>query len=378
MAITVCLGAYTLYYPSTGGHFWVYLNWALGLRALGCRVVWLEMVKRGCAKSDKLPGYIAVLKQRLERYGLADSLALCSSAEDPLPRETYSGCLNVDAASEADLLLNMLYGMPPEIVSRFRRSALVDIDPGLLQSWMNAGDIRVASHDFYFSTGETVGRPGARFPDLGLAWRYTPPCVATAWWPVRSAAADAPFSTATHWNSDEWMFDGTELYSNDKRTGFLPYLDLPKHTGQPLELAICLGKYDQDEGAELRQRGWRIRDAQEVTATPWSYQSYIQRSRGEFSCVKPSCIRYQNAWASDRTLCYLASGKPAVVQHTGQSQFLPDAAGLFRFCNLEEAVRYLELVAADYERQCKLARELAVEYFDANTVVGRLLEQALN
>jgi hypothetical protein len=336
------------------------------------------MVKRGRAKSDKLPGYIAMLKQRLERYGLADSVALCSSAEDPLPCEAYSGCLNVDAASEADLLLNMLYGMPAEIVSRFRRSALVDIDPGLLQSWMNAGDIRVASHNFYFSTGETVGRPGARFPDLGLTWRYTPPCVATAWWPVRSAAADAPFSTATHWNSNEWMFDGTELYSNDKRTGFLPYLDLPKHTKQPLELAICLGKYDQDEGAELRQRGWLVRDAQEVTATPWSYQSYIQSSRGEFSCVKPSCIRYQNAWISDRTLCYLASGKPAVVQYTGQSQFLPDTAGLFRFRDLIEAVRCLDLVAADYERQCKLARELAVEYFDAKTVVGRLLEQALN
>ena len=99
-----------------------------------------------------------------------------------------------------------------------------------------------------------------------------------------------------------------------------------------------ISKYDQDERAELQQRGRRVRDAQEVIAAPWSYQSYVQNSRGEFSCVKPSCTRLQNAWISDRTLCYLASGKPAVVQHTGESRFLPDAAGLFRFRDLDEAV----------------------------------------
>ena len=80
MAITVCLGVYTLYYPLTGGHSWVYLNWALGLRALGCRVIWLEMVKRGRERDNKLPAYIAALKQRLERYGLADSVAFGSFA----------------------------------------------------------------------------------------------------------------------------------------------------------------------------------------------------------------------------------------------------------------------------------------------------------
>jgi len=88
-------------------------------------------------------------------------------------------------------------------------------------------------------------------------------------------------------------------------------------------------------------------------------------------------VRLQNAWVSDRTLCYLASAKPAVVQHTGPSRFLPDAAGMFRFRDLLEAARCLEQVAADYERQCRLARALAEEYFDARKVVGRVLERAL-
>jgi hypothetical protein len=85
----------------------------------------------------------------------------------------------------------------------------------------------------------------------------------------------------------------------------------------------------------------------------------------------------QNAWISDRTLCYLASGKPAVVQDTGPSRFLPERCGLFRFRTLNEAVRCLETVAADYDEQCRQARALAEEHFDARKVVRRLLEQVL-
>jgi hypothetical protein len=139
-------------------------------------------------------------------------------------------------------------------------------------------------------------------------------------------------------------------------------------------LALCLG-YD-GERVELEERGWRVRHSYEVTSTPWGYQRFVQGSRGEFSCVKPSCVRLQNAWISDRTLCYLASGKPAVIEHTGPSRFLPDAAGLLRFRTMDEAVRCLETVVADYERQCGLARALAEEYFDAGKVVGRVIEQA--
>jgi hypothetical protein len=140
---------------------------------------------------------------------------------------------------------------------------------------------------------------------------------------------------------------------------------------------LCLAPEDNEERRFLEQQGWKIQHAWEVSSTPEQYRTYIQRSRGEFSCVKPSCIRLQNAWISDRTLCYLASGKPAVIQHTGPSRFLPDAAGLFRFRSLEEAARALDAMEADYERQCCLARKLAEEYFDARKVVGSVLERAL-
>jgi hypothetical protein len=317
------------------------------------------------------------MKDRLEPYGLADDLAISSLTEQPLSPTVAQDCLDVAAAAEADVLINLRYKAAAELVGRFRRSVLVDIDPGLLQTWMARGKIQVAPHHVYYTIGETVGQPGARFPDAGLEWHYTPPCVALDWWRPHPARVDAPFTTVSHWYMGNWEHDGGETYSNSKRDGFLPFLDLPRHTRQRLELALNLAG-SEEERVALQARGWSVREAHEVTATPEDYQRYIQgSSRGEFSCVKPSCVRRQNAWISDRTLCYLASGKPAVVQHTGPSRFLPDAAGLFRFHDVAEAARCLETAAADYERQCRLARALAEEYFDARKVAGGLLERAL-
>ena len=124
----------------------------------------------------------------------------------------------------------------------------------------------------------------------------------------------------------------------------------------------------------MNHLGWSIKDAPNTLYSPQLYQYYIQNSAGEFSCCKPSCVRLQNAWVSDRTLCYLASGKPAIVQHTGPSKILPDSSGLFRFKSLDEAVKYINMVEKDYEQHCKNARKLTEEYFDAAKVVKNILE----
>ena len=375
MALKICLVANTLYYPQGGGHRWVYLNWALGLRALGCQVIWLETVAP-YTPMHVLQANTAVLKNHLGQYGLAECIALCPWTNETLPAEAMAECLDLDAVVEADLLLNLQYSLPPETVKRFRRSALVDIDPGLLQIWMSQGLVSVARHDVYFTIGETVGQPGTQLPDTGHQWHYTPPCIALDWWLQCPATEGASFTTVSHWYADEWMEEGGEGYANDKRSGFLPFLALPQRTTPPLELALCM-QDDDDEWEILREHGWRTRYSWEVASTPRDYQQYIQGSLGEFSCVKPSCVRLQNAWISDRTLCYLASGKPVIVQHTGPSRFLPDSAGLFRFHDIEEAARLLEMVVADYEQQCRLARALAEEYFDARKVIGCVLERAL-
>jgi hypothetical protein len=381
----VWLGADTLSWPHGGGYLWTALNWALGLRAVGCEVVWLESVEPGVEVAE-LRSLVRSLEGRLERYGLGASVALCSRTDEPLPRAATEGCIGPDAAAEADLLLNMSYDAPREMLGRFRRTAMLDIDPGLTQIWISEGVQYLPSHDLYFTIGETVGKPDGTLPDGGVKWQYTPPCVALDWWPVVRAPEGSSFTTVSNWETrGDWVTYGSETYLNSKREGFLPFLDLPRQTSQPLELALCLAAdedlrldpYEQAERRALQERGWRVVHSYAVASTPWDYQRYIQSSRGELSCAKPSGVRLHNAWISDRTLCYLASGKPAVVQHTGPSSFLPEEAGLFRFRDVQQAARYLDAVAADYERQCRLARELAEDFFDANKVVHCLLELAL-
>jgi glycosyltransferase involved in cell wall biosynthesis len=127
----------------------------------------------------------------------------------------------------------------------------------------------------------------------------------------------------------------------------------------------------------LRRYGWSVLPASNVTATPAEYRAYVQGSAGEFSCAKPSCMRLQNSWVSDRTICYLASGRPAVVQNTGPSPYLDTGAGLLRFSTIDEAAAALSEVHANYEAHRAAARELAVAHFDARKVIGEILEVAL-
>jgi hypothetical protein len=292
-----------------------------------------------------------------------------------------------ELAERADLLLNFNYELPADVLNRFAKTALVDIDPGLFQFWASEGQVTPAPHHHYVTVGETVGTARARFPDLGVEWVHIRPPVCLSWWPVVDAPPSAPFTTVSGWWAGEWISstDGT-LYDNNKRAAFLSYLDLPSRVSAPLELALNLARphrpgeraWDDAERDLLIAHGWRVRHSYDVAGDPLSYARYIRGSQGEFSAVKPSCRDLQNAWISDRTVCYLASGKPAVVQDTGPSRLLPDAAGLFRFATPAQAAKHLETVATDYERQCALARALAEEQFDARKLAARLLERTLD
>src|SRR5256714_2251168 len=131
----VCLFANTLSYPEGGGHLWVYLNWALGLRSVGCQVIWLEDTTPSMPARE-VQRLVAALKARLARYDLADAVALCSATPEPLPPEAGAGCPDLAAAAEDDLLLDRHYAAQAGLVERFRMPDLVDIDPELTQLWM--------------------------------------------------------------------------------------------------------------------------------------------------------------------------------------------------------------------------------------------------
>ena len=381
----VCLSTNHLLWNTTlGGHAWVFLNWALGLKAAGAKVVLLEKM-RWADDPQRLFTHLRQFYNRLGALGLEAEVTLIETEEQTAQLASVRSDLEALTAplervfAEADLFLNFKYAVPQEIVDRFKRSALVDIDPGLLQSWIVGGTVSPARHDMNFTIGETVGQPGSKFPDCGMKWHYTPPPVHLPSWPVTETPADACFTTVTNWWG-EYELLGGESINNEKRTNFIANLNLPSLTRAKLELAIYHEDGNSSDMPLLTKNGWQTRPAYEVSATVDDYRNYIRGSRGEFSCAKESCMVLQNAWISDRTICYLASGKPAVVQHTGPSRFLPDKGGLWRFTTMQQAARFLDHIANDenYEAETLAARAIAEENFDAEKVMTNLLATAMS
>ncbi|HKS36959.1 MAG TPA: hypothetical protein VJW76_07210 [Verrucomicrobiae bacterium] len=198
-------------FPEGGGHFWVYLQYVLGLRQLGCDVYWLEEFHpRGT--EEETNALLVPFLARMKQFGLEDKVILYTEPtqrrrsaklaavpvqasacppDDTLKRELqrvgpkfaapiYFGRGQAEAEAifkRADLLLNFHYVISPEMLVRFRRTALVDIDPGMLQFWMSRGQLSVPQHDSYFTIGENVGRPGGKIPDCGLNWVPIRPAV---------------------------------------------------------------------------------------------------------------------------------------------------------------------------------------------------------
>src|SRR6266516_88210 len=382
---TVVLSAFNVAnFPDGGGHFWVYLQYVLGLRQLGCDVYWLEGFRTN-GRTKREAAALATFRARTEAYGLGGKLALylTNGKKDVSPElPTEYLVMSRDEAEavyeRADLLLNFHYAISPGLLARFRRTALVDIDPGLLQFWISSGQLRAARHDSYFTIAEGVGRPGGKIPDGGLSWIHVRPAVCLERWPYAFDPSSETFATVSIWDSSDWVVDRYETYENTKRVAFLQFVDLLQLTHQPLELALFLRTArDLAEQRDWQSRGWRIRHSRDVAATPEAYQSYIQHARGEFSCAKPSYIKLQTAWVSDRTACYLASGKPVVVQDTGPSAFLPNGEGMFRFATPEQAAKAFEVINRDYEKHCRAARQIAETFFDAKQVVREVLRQAM-
>src|SRR5438876_7661281 len=272
-------------FPPGGGHFWVYMQYTLGLRQLGCDVYWMEQFRRsGNDETDEAA--LATFRARMERLGMGGKLILHTdggpSGAARLPRE-YLGLSRAEAEAifeGADLLLNFHYAISPALLARFRCTALVDIDPGLLQFWISRGQLNVPRHDVYFTLGENVGTPGGKIPDCGLRWQRIRPAVCLERWPSVTDSACEAFTTVSIWDSSDWIVDAEETYENTKRVAFLEFADLPRLTKQPLELALFLRtERDLADGRDLEGRGWRIRHSREVAAKPEMYQTYIQRSQ---------------------------------------------------------------------------------------------------
>ena len=143
------------------------------------------------------------------------------------------------------------------------------------------------------------------------------------------------------------------------------FLDLPRRTTQKMELACGPGADLSRPTERLEQHGWTIVEPAVCAPDPWRYREYLSQSKGEWSVAKEGYVKSNSGWFSCRSACYLALGRPCVLQDTGWSRNYPTGKGLLAFRNMEEAVAGLAAVHADYAAHCAAARDVAVQMFDA-------------
>ena len=177
----------------------------------------------------------------------------------------------------------------------------------------------------------------------------------------------APVMMRAHWPAPSaW---GSTVH------GFRPLVGVAGRSPWPVELALAIDPWDGDDLAGLHAAGWRTVDPREVAATPDAYRRYVQGSSAELSVAKELYVATRSGWFSDRSACYLASGRPVVTQDTGCT-LLPSGAGLCTFDDADGAVAALEAVADDLAGHSRAARALAEEHLDSDRVLGRLVAEA--
>ncbi|NJL30226.1 MAG: hypothetical protein HC898_00585 [Phycisphaerales bacterium] len=179
-----------------------------------------------------------------------------------------------------------------------------------------------------------------------------------------------PLTTVMQWDSyTSREYQGVSYGMKSKSFG--PYENLPSLVApQTMELAMT----GDDAARLLAQKGWLISNPLQVTANPWLYQAYLQRSLGEWSVAKHGYVTTNCGWFSERSCCYMASGRPVVVQDTGFSNWLPCGEGLIAYTNVDEAVAGIREVLHRYPQHCAAARALMETHFESGQVLQAMLD----
>lgn len=354
-----------------GGVTWCSLMYLLGLQALGHEVFYVE--DTGECVYDPVqnsrstdPGYgTACIKNALEPFGLGSRWAFVNYDG------TYHGCSAEEVrryCADADLYLNLSGGswFWRDEYARIPRSAFIDTDPAFTQlaiaqgvPWY-VGFFRRFTRLFTF--GANIGTPASSVPVGDFTWHKTwQPVVLEAWQTDRPPGSR--FTTVM-----TWQIESFESVGGNKDREFLRFLDLPSLTPQPFQLAV--------NGPQelLRAHGWATVNAMETSRTPWDYRTFIHSSKAEFGVAKHTYVSTRSGWFSDRTECYLASGRPAVVQDTGWASHLPSGEGLFAFSTVGEALEGIDRINTDYQHHARAALDMAHEYFDARRVLSSLVD----
>jgi hypothetical protein len=362
--------------PGRGGHAWVFLQYLLGFRELGHEVLFIDSLDKAlsldkngepCAVDSSAGwGYVESV---MREHGLDGSYALLHDG----------GCLGLSRSELArrlrasDVLLNFNgYLRDEQLLLLPDMRVFVDIDPGFGQIWAEQGLYDgVADHHRYATVGLRIGLEST-IPTRNKSWVPTlPPVVMSCWQP--SAEFRPYFTSVVTWRGPfaPLQFGGLRL--GLRVHSLRGFANLPRLCAVGLELALDIDSADDADADLLRNSGWHLVDPLVVASTPREYQRYVATSMGELMVAKEIYVKTKSGWFSDRSACYLASGRPVVAQDTGWSLHLPHDRGLVAFSDPEEAAAALTGVNEDIEDHSRAARDIAGDCFSSTVVLPRLL-----
>ncbi len=368
-------------YP-LGGVTWDYLQYVLGLARLGHDVYYLEDtglwpynpleggVSEGCTFNVK---YLSTV---MKRYGLGDKWAYrfpWQSQWFGLQDKERERVLN-----SADLLINVSCSIQNILEYRqIKRLVYVDTDPVFTQIKLakEQEDFRkyIDMHDVCFSYGECLSETG---PVTGHHWHPLRKPIVLSEWRSSTPHRDV-FTTVMNWTSYKSINYQGRSYGQ-KDIEFMQFLDLPSMvTPTVLEMAIGSGKTRQTPRDLLIHKGWKLEDPLEVCLDFDGYRNYIETSKAEWTVAKNGYVQGQAGWFSGRSACYLAAGRPVVVQDTGFASVVPTGEGVLSFRTLDEAAAEIKEVNGNYHRHAEAAQAIAEEYFDSDKVLSKLLSNAM-
>lgn len=370
------------------GVIWQHIHYIVGLQRLGHEVYYLEDTLNPFYNPGNFDwstdfSYGAQLIDRLAReYGFKGRWGICARNTPQQNTAGLSKSRMVELYREADAILSICGSLEfNDDVLQNDRIIYVESDPGIEQIRVdtnNPGTVpMLRRHHSLFTFGENIGTPKFPIPLHGLNWMPTRQPVVTDLWRTQAPPpAPAVITSIANWSTAgtkdmEWH-GSTYLWS--KSLEFLKFVEAPALSGETFELATTIK--DQETLDLFHRNQWRLTSPVEMSRDHDRYRQYIQDSKGEFTAAKDVYVRLNTGWFSDRSVCYLAAGRPVITQETGFSEFYGGNKGLFAFRSADEIAEAVREINADYATHSRAAYEIAAEHFEATKVLGSLLDRA--
>jgi len=364
--------------PGRGGHSWVFLQYLLGFRKLGWDVVFLDRLEpdmcvdeAGAPSSIERSTNLQYFLDLMRRFGFEGRYGLLCGGNRTIG---LSRSEILERVADSAVLLNITGFMnDPEVLAAAPTCIFLDIDPGFAQMWQALGlHDGFAGHDAFVTIAEAIGRPTCSIPLCGRTWITTrQPIVLDEWTPADAPRGGAITSIAS-WRGAFGPVDYRGTTYGLRVHEFRKFARLPDLANRRFEVALDISGADAKDAELLCGNGWSLVEPRAAAGDPWRYRDYIRRSAAELMIAKGMYVQTRSGWFSDRSICYLASGRPVLAQDTGFSEALPTGEGLLAFETVEQAADAARAVARDYARHQSAARKLAETYFDSSSVLGTL------